>query len=272
MRIIKSDSSGIQVYQKLLKHIHANNTQLLVWQVLPETGQRNITHSRLSSYHIEIGLLKFELLSEYNILSELPLYCYSEEDQFIFKTDVRETTIKALTVGLPLEIQLLDEPDVTVIRGAGVSISTKWKTKRFQMGPENYNDYMKVKSMAERSSRDQEFLNNEFNSVSLDEEDKMFADKRETPRAKPKSDKWVKVSSDTSEGTHTLKLYDLSQGGMSFITRDSHFFPKGAKVKVFGFDQFNLDDPLIAQVMSHRPVDDKESEFKIGCKFDEGQD
>lgn len=273
MRVIKSDSSEVQFYQKILRHIHASSSDLLIWQVLPETGKRNIAHSRLSSYHFESGLMHLKLSTGSGIMNHLPLYCYSEEGQLIFKTEIREVNTEAFTVGLPLEIKLLEEPDVDVIKvSIGINISTKWKTMRIQTGQEDHSDFMKVKSMSERSSRDQEFLNNEFNSVSLDEEEKMFADKRESPRARPKIDKWVKVSSEASEGIHTLKLFDLSQGGIGFVTRDPHLFPKGSKIKVTGFDQFNLDDPLIGQVMSQRPMDEHQTEFKIGCKFDEGQD
>lgn len=273
MRVIKSDSSGIEYYQKILRHIHASSSDLLVWQVLPETGKRNIAHSRLSSYHFESGLMHLKLSTGHGIVSHLPLYCYLEDEQLIFKTEIREAQVEAFTVGLPLEIKLLEEPDVDVIKvSSGISLSTKWKSNRILMGQEDHSDFMKVKSMSERSSRDQEFLNNEFNSVSLDEEEKLFADKRESPRARPKIDKWVKVSSEASEGVEILKLFDLSQGGIAFVTFEPHLFPKGAKIKVTGFDQFNLDDPLIGQVMSQRPIDEHQTEFKIGCKFDEGQD
>lgn len=273
MRVIKSDSSGIHHYQEILKHIHASSSDLLIWQVLPETGKRNIAHSRLSSYHLETGLMHLKLSTGHSNVSHLPLYCYLEEEQLIFKTEIREAQIEAFTVGLPLEIKLLEEPDVNVIKiSSGVELSTKWKSRIFLTGPEDHSDTLKVKSMSERSSRDQEFLNNEFNSVSLDEEERMYADKRESPRARPKIDKWVKVSSDASDGVQIVKLFDLSQGGIAFVTFEPNLFPKGSRIQVTGFDSFNLDDPLIGQVMSQRPIDESQVEYKIGCKFDEGQD
>jgi hypothetical protein len=131
---------------------------------------------------------------------------------------------------------------------------------------------MRVKSMVERTARDQEFLNSEFDAVSLDEEDKLFAEKREAPRARFKDDKFVKVQTLESNILQILKLFDLSRGGMGFITLEPQLFPKGTKILIVGFEGFNLDDPLIAEVMSQRAVDELQIEFKIGCKFDQGQD
>jgi hypothetical protein len=39
-----------------------------------------------------------------------------------------------------------------------------------------------------------------------------------------------------------------------------------------GFNEFLLDDPLIGKVMSIRPMDEHQVEFKVGVKFTEGQD
>lgn len=272
MRVIKSDSSGVYAYQKILKHMHSSTTVLVLWQVSPETGERSILNSRLNSYHQESGLMHFELNSGVKFKAQLPLYCYSRTGQFIFKTDIRDMKSNVFSVSFPEEIKLLEEPDLILVKGiAGADLAEAWKTRSLNLDGGGGSDIMKVKSMAERSSKDQDFLNAEFNSVSLDEEDKMFKDKRENPRARPKIDKWAKVVSETSDEIHIMKLFDLSQGGIAFISMEPNLFPKGSKIRVVGFDDFTLDDALIAQVMSHRPVDDLQIEFKIGCKFDEGQ-
>lgn len=151
-------------------------------------------------------------------------------------------------------------------------LSEVWRTKRLGANLEASPDYMKVKSMSERSSRDQDFLKNEFTEeLSLEEEEKMFADKREAPRARPKEAKWVKVVGSESNEVFLLRLFDLSQGGISFVTLEPHHFPKGTIVKVVGFSEFDLDDPLVGEVLSHRTVDDLGIEFKIGVKFSDGQ-
>lgn len=245
---------------------------MVVWQLVPETGTRKISSSKLNSYQLEKKLLHIEV-TEPVLEPELPLYCYSEDGQFIFKTGIKDFKKNTFSIHLPDEIHMLEDPDIAVIRGSiGVDLSTAWRVKRLNVDTDSKPDYMVVKSMKDRTSRDQEFLNNEFNSVSLDEEEKMYADKRESPRARPKQDKWVKLMGEVDNQVHLMKLFDLSQGGIGFITFEPHLFPKGSKIRVVGFENFDLDDPLVGQVMSHRQIDESQIEFKIGCKFDEGQD
>lgn len=271
MKVIKSDSSGVYAYQKIMKHLQANASKVVLWQVFPETGERSVTNSILNSFHVESKLMHFELPNGAKVRNNLPIYCYSKDGMFIFKTNIKDMKSNVFSLAFPEEIKLLEDPEITFIKGsAGIDLAEPWRTKSLNLDRDRGPDYMKVKSMSERSSRDQEFLNAEFNP-SLDEEDKMFADKRESPRARPKIDKWVKLVGEGSEEVHLLKLFDLSQGGIGFVSMEPDKFPKGSKIMVVGFDDFNLDDPLIAQVMSHRAIDDTQIEFKIGCKFDEGQ-
>lgn len=270
MKVINAES-GFLVYQKIFKQQVTNQSKLVAWQASPDSGKRVVADCKLHSFHMESQKLQCELQDSVWFNVELPLFFYLEDGQIIFKTQIQEMKDQFISCGLPQEMKLLDEPEVTMMRGIGVDIPTHWKTKRIQLGPDDLgSSYVRVKSMRERSSRDQDFLNQEFNPT-LDEEDKMFADKRESPRARPKVDKWVKVKVDNNDTIHTLKLFDLSRGGMGFITYDVAEFPKGSEVFVVGFDQFDLDDPLIGKIMSHRPVDDSQLEFKIGIKFNEGQ-
>ena len=130
-----------------------------------------------------------------------------------------------------------------------------------------------VKNMLQRSSRDQELLNNhEWHMPSVDEEDLMFVDKRESPRARPKSEKWVKIRKAGEQEINLFKLFDLSRGGMSFIAIGETDYPKDCEINVTGFETFDLDDPLVGKVMSLRPMDETLIEFKVGVKFNEGQD
>jgi hypothetical protein len=269
MKAIKSDS-GFLAFQKLFKSIQLNNSPVTIWQVTV-SGERKVSLSRLNSFHLDSSLLHFELPRDIKILKELPLYVYSEDKQIIFKSDVTEIRDSVFSLLFPSEIQMLEEPDSLVMKGrTGVDISGVWRVKRKQIEADRKFDTLVLKSMRDRSTRDQEFLNKEFNPT-LDEEDLLFADKRETPRARPKKDKYVKIKTALSENIQLFKLFDLSQGGISFITMEPLIFPKGDMIQITGFDEFNLDDPLVAQVMSHRAIDETQIEFKIGCKFEEGQ-
>jgi hypothetical protein len=269
MKVIKSDSSGILAYQKIFKHIQANNSSVVVWQVYV-SGERHILNSRLNSFHLDSGLLHFELPDGTTFNRELRIFCYSEDGQFIFQTYIKDMRSNVFSLSFPNEIKLLEETEVETIRTrSGIDMASVWKSKRLNF--DHQDEQLKPKSMAERSSRDQEFLNNEFDALSLDEEEKLFAGKRESPRARPKNDKWVKLIGEESEEVRVFKLFDLSRGGIGFVCTEPNLFPKRTKVRVVGFDEFNLDDPLIAEVMSHREIDSTQTEWKIGCKFDEGQ-
>ena len=195
----------------------------------------------------------------------MPLYCFAEDGQIIFKATIDNILENNLSVILPEEIKVLEDPEVVLIKSStGRDYSTIWKSKLLKTTPIDTSlDIMRVKSMAQRSTRDQELLNNEF-GLTLDEEDKLFADKRESPRARPKADKWVKIAMGQSDGPSIYRLFDLSQGGMAFVGFDESEFDKGTDVHIVGFNDFDLDDPLIGKIMSIRPIDGVESEFKFG--------
>ncbi len=271
MKVISVESDFL-TYQKIFKQLLESSSKLVTWQLSPVTGKRAVVDCLIQSFRLESQNFLCHLQDSTHFDSSLPLFFYTEDKQIIFKTEIQEIKDLSISCLFPKEMKLLDSPDIEVVRKQiGSDISTFWKIKRLENGVEDHSaGYMKVKSMSQRSSRDQEFLNQEF-SPTLDEEDKMFADKRESPRARPKVDKWVKLRLKSQEEVHTLKLFDLSRGGMGFITYDLDSFPKGSEVLVVGFDQFDLDDPLFGKVMSHRQVDDSQIEFKIGIKFDEGQ-
>lgn len=272
MKVIESDS-GFLAYQKIFKHMQQSGRILVVWQVHPD-GVRSVTETRLNAYYMETKQLHFDLPSGHQLDHKLPLYLYSEDGQFIFKTTINELSKKVITLAHPQKIIMLDDLDATTISGkTGIDLSPIWKVKRLKLDEQPDNgefDYL-FKSMSERTSRDQDFLSAQFAKVPLDEEDKLFAELRGSPRARPKNDKTVKVSTFNNKDVFEFKLYDLSTGGISFITVAKSVFIKGSKIKIVGFDEFMLDDPLIAEVMSERPVDETMVEFKIGCKFDEGQ-
>lgn len=271
MRVIKSDT-GFLFYEKIFKQLMNNQLDLIVWQV-KGLGKREISHSRLNSFHMASGKLFLEGINENLISADLPIYCYVEGGPIIFKSVIEGLSNKTLSLSLPPEIRVLEEPDIQIIKGkfgSGLDDGI-WKVKRLDLGvEEDQSDIYVVKSMSERSNRDQELLNNEF-GVSLEEEDKIFAGHRSSPRTRPKVDKWVKIAAVKGDGPDIYKLWDLSRGGMSYIAFSENEFTKGGVIHVVGFNEFDLDDPLVGMVMSVRPVDETLSEFKVGIKFNDGQ-
>lgn len=272
MKVIKSDS-GFLAYQKVFKKIQSNFSEILLWQVSVETGERNILDTHLTSFYLEAGTLHFKKHLDVELNLNLPIYCYCSDVPMIFKSRIQNAKDSSLVLNMPDEIQMLEEEEVHQFSAKlGVSISSHWVTSKAQIREEIQTKTITLKHMHERSQRDRDFLSNEFGIVSVDEEDRLFADKRESPRSRPKADKWVKVQVVGTEGVNFFRLFDLSRGGMSFLVTNPDEFQKGRTVHILGFEEFDLDDPIVGEIMSQRSVDSNQVEFKIGLKFTEGQD
>jgi hypothetical protein len=266
MKSIKSDAK--KMYQDLFLKAQSSSPLIVIWQVQVNANERLITQLNLVTTDFDSNLLQFHLPQAIAFDPGLNIYAYSESGKFIFKGRVVQIDQNLLTISSPEEVLLLEEPDVDMIKARiGVDISTYWVTKRIPIEEVRQKNYMVVESIAKRTQRDQTYMASEFGGMSLDEEDKIFADQRQTPRGRPKLQKILKVQCQDNLDVHTLKLFDLSQGGISFLTQDLHLFGKGTKIKIVGFEDFILDDPLMAEVMSLRPVDELDLEHKVGCKF-----
>lgn len=268
MKVITPDQ-GFSSFLKIFKEVQGLKHKVVVWQ-LGEGGRRIVGETLFISYSGDTKTIN--LLPVHETLNpELPLYFFIEASEVIFKSRIDTIGQKFIAVDFPNEIRTLDDSEESLTFRKN-HLSTNWITKTSSSSVDRFNDHVRVKTMRERSSRDQDFLNNEFNPVNLDEEDKIFADKRESPRVRPKGEKLVKVLRKGESNIHIMKLFDLSRGGMGFLTFTPDHFPKGSEVWVTGFDAFELDDPLIGTVMAHRACDDTNLEFKIGVKFNEGQE
>jgi hypothetical protein len=272
MRVVKSDT-GFLFFKKVFKQLVAAQSNIVLWQVSPQSGGRQISHCQINNFNFESNKIFFQFNVNGFLSDSLDLYGYVPDAGFIFKSWIEEIRESSLTIKIPDEIKLLDDQELIQIHGSiGLDLPDIWKLKTMDLGlDEGLSDIWRVKSMAQRSTRDQDLLNEEF-SMSLDEEDRLFASQRESPRARPKGDKWVKVDNFSGNGAVLYKLYDLSRGGMGLISSiDANFF-KGQDIKILGFNEFELDDPLFGQVMSVRPIDNSQIEFKVGVKFSDGQD
>lgn len=269
MKVLNPDS-GFLAYQKVFKQLRAAKSPMVVWQVFPENGKRVINDTTLISFDLDLQIMKMASVNDF-IDPALPLYLYSEDQKIIFKSNVRDIKDDCITAVFPNEIKVLDFSDHELIKqNTGLDLKGMWKTRTRTMpssGPPNWE----MKSMAERSNRDQEFLNTEFDHMSMDEEEKLFADKRESPRVRPNIQKLVKVIRKGETQANYFDLFDLSRGGMAFITSIPEQYPKGCDILITGFDTFDLDDPLFGMVMGHRPLDDSQFDVKIGIKFNDGQ-
>jgi hypothetical protein len=260
----------LESFQKIFQQMLGSKSPLIIWQVFPENGKRGIHETFLTSFDLNLQSLTLTGVEEF-LDPSLPVFCYHENQSLIFRSQVQELKDDSITLVLPQEIKHLEMNDVEELKvKTGLDLKGMWKTRsRYKSGVSPA--FWSAKSMAERSARDQDFLNLEFDSLSLDEEDKLFADKRESPRVRPKKQKMVKVIKRGDPVSNLFELFDLSRGGMSFVTTLPDYFPKGSEIFVMGFDSFDLDDPLVGTVMGHRKIDDSRVDMKIGIKFIEGQ-
>lgn len=260
----------LPIYQKVFNQLKASKSPVVIWQVFPEKGERVINEATLLSYDLEGQLLNLSLLNHF-LDPKLPVYCYVEDQCLIFKSTVQAIKDDQFSTLFPQQMKVLEEEDFHLIKSnTGLDLNNLWVAKT-GAGNNIVDEIWRVKSMAQRSKHDQDFLNNEFDHLSVDEEDKMFADKRESPRVRPKVQKIVKLVKKGEDSVNFFDLFDLSRGGMSFVTSIPDHYPKGTEVKIVGFDTFDLDDPLIGTVMSVRPIDGSGIDVKIGIKFHDGQ-
>jgi hypothetical protein len=267
---ILNPRDDLQSFEKVFKQLKTSKSQLVIWQVFPENGKRVVHHTVLNSYDFAGQLLNLSSVNDF-LDPALPLFCYVEDQALIFKSNVREIKDDSFTTLFPSVIKQLEEGDFETIKSQlGIDTQNLWigrgRTEKIE------EEAWHVKSMSERSSRDQDFLNTEFGDLTLDEEDKMFAGKRESPRVRPKAQKLVKVVKKGETLMNLFDLFDLSRGGMSFVTSIPDNFPKGSEIMIVGFDTFDLDDPLLGTVMSHRAIPESALDYKVGVKFLEGQE
>ncbi len=272
MRIINSDT-GFLVFRKLFQQLLSSQSPVVIWQTIAPTGNKLRCYSQLSSFHFDSKKLYFSPSEgDFSQFSLGPIFLYSEQEQIIFKSNLQNQT-ETLCLEMPEELKLLEDPEVTHIRGAlGIDLQEIWKVKRLNVDKINQQmrGNLQVKSLSQRSGNDKQILNDEL-FVTVDEEDKLFADKRESPRARPKQQKYVMLQNEAGD-TARFPLFDLSQGGMGFLVFDEALFPKSSMVYVYAIDAKVLDDPLIGKVMSVRSMDEAKIEFKVGVKFEEGQE
>ena len=154
-----------------------------------------------------------------------------------------------------------------MVRGAGrANVKSE---SHMRLNTLNATDKLSTKwSVSIMSSHDSDIFQEELDFMSLDEEDKIYADQRETVRAKPKEGKMITVKKrDEEDEEEIYPLYDLSQGGLAFLVTDKEKYEKGSVLSVIAFDQKRFDTPMQAQIMAIREADEVGVQFKVGCAF-----
>ena len=250
-----SAEDGFLVYQKFFTDLLKQEAEVVVWQVSTVDGKRKIHRSVLTSFKYEQGRLHFQDKEGKNFdFADDVLFCWAEKDGVIFKSKPMPAEGGGLSLELPAELRFLEGPELNVIKGATVLKTNieAWHVKRLP---------------GQRSGHDQEILQQGLDAMSMAEEDKLFADKREAPRVRAKGNKKLMVClADRPETALEHILFDLSRGGLAFVVEEEKLFHKGDTVHVLEIEKSRLDSPLVGEVMSVRKLDDEDG-YKVGVKF-----
>ncbi len=231
MNTVRIDED-LLVYQKTFGGLARSGRPVLAWQVGAQGRiQREI---QLEHYDYEGRLLRF--LAPDMPFVPGPLYFFVDSDRLIFKTTLGDISAGGFAVPLPEEIRFVDGTDLHVIRGAA-AFTGGGHGKGVTGAP-----------------------------MSAAEEERLYGGLREAPRLRAKGDRKLRVRAPGAQEAIEYVLFDLSRGGLAFICDDGARFRPGAIIHVTEVEGSHLDQPLVGEVMSVRPLDGG-SGHKVGVKF-----
>ena len=305
MKTINIDSN-IDEFHNFFGQVQDSTETVIVWQLDPITQKRNIFHSKLSEVTNSDNSISFNTLNDsaYDFTSE-SLYFYVESRMSIFKAEQISIQNNFMSVRYPDELKFLDEIEDDKLKAVFSAINpnyvkvppsfheiaeSKDKGYTFVSGEGRANqeapDWHKVNgggrnekietmwkgainSHNSQSDHDKALFETELSFVTLDDEDKKYEGQRAAPRARPPEGKIVIISSKTNpdKPQETLPLFDLSRGGLGFMTISESAYAKGEVINILGFDNNKFDEPMFVIVRSVREADEMGKQFKVGCQF-----
>ena len=208
------------------------------------------------------------------------IFFYSKEQKVIFKTQITVKEDNRITVKIPEVMKALDESDQSKMEGMLAAFSHASKDQEesepsiddrgnindsFGFGEKHDGHQWLTDSMSEHDAK---ILSEELSYITLEEEDQMFEGMRATPRAKPPEGKMITVQVEKDARPQaSYMLYDLSQGGLSFLVFTKDEFSVGEKVFIKAFDTKKFETPIISEVKAIRDADQLGVQFKVGCEF-----
>ena len=137
----------------------------------------------------------------------------------------------------------IDSDELVKILSRVEKIQTTWNSKKM-------------------NSHDMEILNSKLQEINLESEDQLVHELRQSPRSKPRVEKFIKLNYLNEE--MEVFLFDLSQGGLSFILPEPGLLKKNDVFEVLSFDNEVLKAPLKTKVVA---LVDFESQQRACCQF-----
>lgn len=278
--------SAPQEFFKYFQTLIASQKAALAWQPDENNEKRSLYRVAIRAARKEEDLMRAESL-ERNRPFTLPLdqiFIYVESYRLLFKVAKVNIEDRKLSARLPMQLQILDDVGHKKILRALATLDPEKEeeildySKKKREVPEFERElYPELSSpdyghdtpseKPKQSDRDRSIFEQELSFVSLDEEDKLYADKRNAPRARPPEGKMVTMSNERAGKDGTYSLFDLSRGGLAVLVFEGKDYQSGDKVEIKAFDDQVLDEPMIAEVKSVREADDQGLQFKVGMQF-----
>lgn len=209
------------------------------------------------------------------------IFFYSREQNVIFKTVLVNNEGNLITVKIPDVMKVLDDGDKEKMEGMIKAFNEEGKEEVVEQAAGVNESGQIVDSFGfannhpepdwltkTMSEHDANLFNTELSYITLDEEDQLYEGVRATPRAKPPEGKMITVQVENdARPQSTYMLYDLSQGGLSFLVFTKDEFSVGEKVLIKAFDARKFETPIISEVKAIREADEMGIQFKVGCEF-----
>lgn len=273
-------------YDLLFESLKEGRESFLSWQIRDDQT-KNIIISEVDDFSVEDNQLKLKAVDQNEkMFNTGVVFFFVKSELIIFKANAGE---------LPPEFKKLDEKEAQdfatrykldqeefFVKGHGLANKVEENQFVRGKGEANISDkgYMRFKSenttehidknwrISSMSESDHALFETELSFIELDAEDEKYASKRAAPRARPPQGKMVKVgSSENPSDFDFYSLFDLSRGGVGFLSVTEDEFEIGAQINILGFDSNEFDRPMVAQVKAIRETDETKSLFKIGCAF-----
>ena len=268
-------------YAEIIQGLFVVFTPSIAWQNTA-AGERKLYQFKIQDVNNEKESLLFVTDDDTShIQSNEIIFVFSDELKALFKANVAEALPGNVSIEQPKEVLKLDESDLKKYENLLKDLQGELKAGVPELSldlDEEEAEDVALPSAEETSpnmwmslgmnEHDANLIANELSYITLDEEDKMFEGMRAAPRAKPPEGKMVTLQSfDSTKAQVTLSLYDLSQGGLSFLVFAKDDFEIGEKIYIKAFDINKFETPMIAEIKAIREADDLGIQYKVGCQF-----
>ena len=275
MKVLTKDKNKSEM-SELIQAMFSNSNPIISWET-NLSGKRTIAPVKLSNIFNEEGIIAFTTADSKAInFQGTILFFFSEDQKIIFKAKINQLDGGNLRIELPEEIKLLDESDDTQFSNLidsfqnghdfdqTLALGGSGTGKNEQSGAE-IEDGWYENSM---SVHDIDLFKAELASITLEDEDKIYEGMRTSPRSKPPEGKMVLVQpASEARAQSSFLLYDLSQGGFSFLVFSKEEFSIDEHIVIKAFDTKKFDVPMKGIVKSIREADDLGVQYKVGCMF-----